>query len=147
MGERPADAMSRLVVIGEAPGHEPYVIKSLAVMGNTGRNLADIAGWPWGRYVAQTDRRNLFDTPQAAWDTRAAAESAQRIEATLRQCQVLLLGVRVAHAFSYDDVGNYEWEQRGRILFARIPHPSGRNRMWNDPMERARAYKFLHGLI
>ena len=141
--------MSRLVIVGEAPGKIsiPPTLPGLALTGNTGANLAAIAGWPTGLYIAQTDRRNLFYTVQPQWDAEAARKSAQLLRDSFRHDLVILMGTRVAEAFGVSERPMYTWWIEREGNFARIPHTSGRNRVWSDPDERARARAFLKPLL
>lgn len=141
--------MRRLIIVGEAPGKIGIspTLPGLALTGNTGRHLADIAGWPFGLYLAQVDRRNLFYDVQPKWDVEKARAAARRLEASFSGDKVILMGTRVAEAFGAIDRPLYEWWGDHYCNFARIPHTSGRNRVWNDPAERARARAFLKPLI
>lgn len=138
----------RLVIVGENPhrtsvAHRP----ALSLTGSSGRNLCAWAGWPWLTYLRRTERTNLFLDPQPTWD---AEEARRRAEAMwFGDRRVLLLGTRVARAFDADTWPIFEW----RPLLgwgaeaARIPHPSGLNRAWNDVDVRTQAREFLGGLL
>jgi len=144
MGER------RLALIGEQPGGNGPYRPELALTGPTGRNLCAIAGWDWDEYL-RADRRNVFDLRVATWNSSAARKHALDIAMEVQGTRILLLGARVAEAFGVLDVPNYWWTWRRvgypDLLMARIPHPSGRCRAWNDPSERAWARLFLEGLL
>lgn len=143
----------RLVLIGEAPGGGLTVSHplELTLAGSTGRNLCAIAGWDWDTYLAVTDRRNLFDTPMPAWLSDVARSRALVLAPDIEGHRILLLGARVARAFGVAAEPPYAWfwQRVGYpdLRLARIPHPSGLNRVWNDPAERARARAFLEKLL
>ena len=75
----------------------------------------------------------LWPSPIAGeWD---AAEARRVVDAIRKDVErydvVLLFGRRVCDAF---DVAFNVGERSGRYI--PLPHPSGRNRMWNDPRVR-----------
>jgi len=147
-------------LVGEAPGghvditHRP----SLALTGTSGRRLCALAGWDWLAYLRHTHRTNLFTTPQdAAWDAGEARARARRIGAKLYRrgaSPTVLLGAKVAAAFGLTQVPTYEWVEYWPaggtgpgMRVALVPHPSGRNRLWNVESERDRARAFLRDLV
>lgn len=142
-----------LILVGEAPSRESIASRpSLALTGSSERNLCRIAGWGWLAYLKRTSRYNLFLDPQPRWDARAAQERASAMGAELEGRRVILLGQKVAAAFGLAGYPSYTWleldpERPGYADVALMPHPSGRNRAWNDPAERARARAFLEGLL
>lgn len=145
--------MKLLTIIGEAPGGAlPVTDEDANLVSSAGRNLADIAGWDWQRYLNRTRRLNLFIDPQddRKWDAGAARLSAERIAGRV-EGRIILLGSKVAAAFGASGLPYYQWTTirvADRDLeVARVPHPSGRNRLWNDIDHRARASAFLRGLL
>lgn len=103
------------------------------------RNLLDY--WP-GRDRWKSERGTRFPAAEAR-------EAAARLMKRPGPCDVLLLaGRRVALAFGADPV--YFREVRppaiGRQTFV-VPHPSGLNRWWNDPLNRDRARAFLEHVL
>jgi uracil-DNA glycosylase len=141
----------KLVLVGEAPGRDDITERpSLALTGSTGKNLCAIAGWDWLNYLRYTERRNLFYTPQFAWSRWAAEGAAEEMIPLFRGRRVILLGVKVAEAFHSKAINaapNYEWLDLYDGVVAKVPHPSGRNRMWNSKDERAAAHEFLKDLL
>jgi hypothetical protein len=144
--------VTRLVLVGEAPGavsirHRP----ELALTGSTGRNIARLTQVGWAEYLRHTDRRNLFYDPQDPWPTAKARDAARSLEPTLDGLWVVLLGARVADAFGLGGLPHYEWMDAewpaSRAVVALAPHPSGRNRVLNDPTERARFGVFMRAAI
>lgn len=75
--------------------------------------------------------------PPGPWDERLARRVASLM---LRESHdvYLLAGRRVARAFGLVDVTIPSlWRVQGKSLLV-VPHPSGLNRLWNDPLVRAR---------
>lgn len=138
-----------IILIGEAPGRESIAARpSLALTGSSGRNLCRIAGWEWTDYLRYTARYNLFLDPQPRWDDLEAQRRAAKIEGLpLGGHRVLLLGTKVAAAFHFGMIPLYTWSHEDWADVARVPHPSGLNRMWNSPAELARARAFLGPLL
>jgi hypothetical protein len=107
--------------------------------GCAGARLAALAGVADVRAVAAT--RNLL---QGVRGPRVGRRELRRAaaRAPLRG-RTVLLGQDVAWAYRADHLPPYLWERRGRVWVSVMPHPSGRNRVWNDPHQRQRARLFL----
>jgi uracil-DNA glycosylase len=132
----------RILIIGEAPSQtgDP----SAPLEGAVGARLAEAANISWGRYLVETERRNIFNSPVEPWPFREALIHAQSIWPSLIGRRTILLGKRVAEAFSVK-LEILRWadvDDRGTMI-AIVPHPSGRNLWWNDPEHRAAARRFL----
>ena len=90
-------------------------------------------------YLATFDRTNLC---ARRWDKTAAREAAERI---MRERHVIVAcGSKVATAFvgkfvAYEITYCGQYRAGGGNLIVTIPHPSGLNRLWNDPTAAARA--------
>lgn len=137
-----------LVIIGENPHRESVAHRpALSLTGSSGRNLVAIAGWEWPCYLRHTERTNLFFDPQPRWDAKAAAARAHEIALKLEGRTIILCGQKVAAAFGMADEPLFEWLVVDWANVAKIPHPSGSCRLWNDPAVRAEARLFLHGLV
>lgn len=153
-------SMSRPILVGEAPagvGLEPLP----ALDGRVGSRLAEMAGLTREEYRERFDLRNLFESPDEGvpWRHPEAVMRAIRLLMTVKEGdRVVCLGNRVAEAFGLLRVRGglpyYEWRSarkfgdllsREPIEFsvARVPHPSGRNRVLNDPDHRVRMSAFL----
>lgn len=135
----------RLVLVGEAPAGSGSEATP-ALEGLVGRRLAQMMGVDYAAYIANTTRRNLFETPDEGkfWYTTIARHRAIRLAGDFLDGDwVILLGAKVAAAFSAADLPLYRWTSWQRYQVARVPHPSGRNRMYNDPAEVERASRFL----
>lgn len=134
--------MERILIIGEAPS--PTGDPTAPLEGKVGARLAEHANLSWGRYLVETERRNLFDRPVDPWPAAQATMYAQSLWGELIGRRTILLGQRVAKAFSVR-LPELRWmdvDRHGTQL-ALVPHPSTRNIWWNDPTNRAAARRFL----
>jgi hypothetical protein len=132
---------SRVLLVGES---NPYgSIPEFALWpepeGCAGWRLCHtILGMERGEYFRTFDRVNLLDY------VRWSAPAARRMAAALTHDRRILLGRKVAEAH-----GIREWVPfrihtitTPLVPFCHLltlPHPSGRNRMWNDPLNVAKA--------
>jgi hypothetical protein len=120
----------RPIFVGEQPSGP--VGPEGALAGQSGRRLARLAGVTMTEFLRHR-RVNLL--PRAGeWDPAAARRVAAELDYWLpTRIPFVLLGQRVALAFSSVGMTN-EWDQlpSGRRVL-RLPHPSGRNRAWNQP--------------
>lgn len=131
-----------MTLIGEAPGRTP----GLPFDGRCGRFLERLTGvHPRSAFTC----RNVLDRfpgdagGGAVFPLREARKAASRI--VLRGV-VLLAGKRVAAAFGVR-ARYFAPVSVGRATVYVIPHPSGRNRWWNSPENRAMAAAFLATII
>lgn len=152
-----------LVLLGRAPGTHPryeprYALYPVPV-GCTGYRLWEMTGLPTSQYI-KLDRRNLLDYwpgRQGQGDkfpVRAAREAAEAMTPTLAGKRVLMMGKGVAQAFGIEDPPLLRWATRITNLVPRcsfrwavLPHPSGRNRWYNDEENRARAEAFVRRAV
>lgn len=113
--------------------------------GCTGWRIWQMVGCSKIEYIRGFDRRNLLDSE--GWMTAAARSRAQDIWPTLEGRRVVLLGREVASCIGLPagdwllpeiDVTGREW----RV----VPHPSGRNRLYNDPTMGVRVSMLLRDL-
>ena len=156
----------KTILIGIAParlGEEGQPLSALASQ-STGRKISDMLGVSPTDYMMRFDRINVCPFPQTStivpkeW-TAAAENLAGSI---LRNRRVILLGSNVVECFGiprrlYEYL---EWCERpisrsvgvagfraGRMTlpfsWAVLPHPSGRNRWYNDAENAERARLFL----
>lgn len=151
------------LIIGEAPSKNEDVPQPIA--GRVGRRLAECAGLTMEEFLAHFDRVNLLKDRQDTDDhgftfdhARASLEAYKLREKFTRDQIVLLLGWRVARAFSVPK----RWHGRNGLAVsleyfvqynigdteARIvPHPSGVNRWWNDPANYKQACEFMQNIV
>ena len=142
--------MSRLVVVGEAPGGRGTEDLP-ALEGLVGRRLAKMLGISFEEWL-EVDRRNVFESPDAGvpWRPDAAKMRALGMLGIFEPgTRVIVLGKRAGQAFGVQDFPLYQWVSFQRVMtgdvlwVANVPHPSGRNRVLNDPRERERMGRFL----
>jgi uracil-DNA glycosylase len=139
-------------LIGQAPGPNGASWKPFD--GSSGKKLADLAGISREMFLSIFQRRNLLDT----WPGKAGKGDAFRIEdgklaaAYLRiefhagDC-VLCAGSAVLRCFGFRNVPWCTWTYEQGIAFAKIPHPSGINRLWNDLGMTRDVQHFLQNLV
>lgn len=91
-----------------------------------------VMGLSHHEYLRSFDRVNLC---AKKWGTREARENAGKL-VQVRLSPIVMLGAKVRDAFGAGRLPFFERE--GRLVA--LPHPSGRNRAWNEPgaFERAR---------
>jgi hypothetical protein len=85
-----------------------------------------------GGYARRFERINLVSGP---WDAAAARVRAAELRPTLVGRHVVLLGLQVARAFEVDPRCTTCNEDDDAIFYL-LPHPSGRNLLYNDPGRR-----------
>lgn len=91
-----------------------------------GRRLFECSGFSLEEYEAAFERVNLLPRDKT-WDQKKAARAAARLRIEPGR-KVILLGQAVARAFR--EAGK---DYHGMAV---IPHPSGLNRKYNDPIIR-----------
>jgi uracil-DNA glycosylase len=136
-------ARARLLLVGEAFGTTGDWTDDDALAGLAGERIAGLAGITTPEYLWRTRRINLVRAEDDYADTVLVAAGVQRVRAFLGGFdRVVVLGARAATALGILSWPLYEWTPWLDTLAARAPHPSGRNRYWNEPenVERARAF-------
>ena len=143
--------MSRLILVGEAPGGAGHEVAP-ALEGLVGKRLAKMMELPYDEYLSLVARHNLFETPNEGkrWNAVEARLRAMRMAGSLvHGDRMILLGDRVAVAFGCPGLDRYQWTSFQRVMtgetfwVARVPHPSGRNRLLNSERERRQMASFL----
>lgn len=140
------------LLVGEAPGggafRSPNAVGSALYplpTGRAGSNLQRTSGLSVGQYLRAFLRINVLDAyPGSRWPKEAASLAwAARVAHLVPGRTCILLGRNVAQAAGLDD---YEWFQPivpegmgARTMLVVLPHPSGRNRLWNDKANRQKA--------
>lgn len=135
-----------IVLVGESPNWNTVGKPHLWLLpDDTGKkhsanNLLKITGYTLDEYLRIFPvRTNVWTRPVERDHIRGRA-SAEIIR-TMGD-RLLVLGKRPAEVFGISDQGYFEWIDG----VARCPHPSGRNRQWNDPEMVLRARRFFSGL-
>lgn len=149
--------MEPLILIGQAPGRYPHHDPDRHALfpypsGCTGSRLKELMGLSRGRYLA-IKRRNLlpyYPGGSVTGDNFPIAEARRRAEDMEPELQgrcVVFVGYAVARAFGYEEFVPLVWYHHGRgYRWCVVPHPSGRNRWWNNPDNRAMGERFLSNL-
>lgn len=130
--------MNRIVLVGESNpyGADPDMALYPLPREASGNRLRVILGLTDNQYLGEHDRVNLCE---GRWSVPRATEQALAIHQAREGCGIVLCGVRVVGAFARAATYSVNAfplcrvvEEGGRWYLA-IPHPSGRNRVWNDP--------------
>lgn len=149
----------RVIVIGESPG--PNTRAALPLFpyptNSAGYRLAHMTGLTRAGYLEFFYRLNLIPSYQGPkWSAGAARDAADNLSGggILGGYHVLLMGAKVWRAFGghKSEFSYCRWYKRyGRhwspsFHVAVIPHPSGRNRLYNDGHVKYQVVRFLHDL-
>ncbi len=147
--------MSEPVLIGAAPGrhprHDPDKHALFPHPPNcAGARLRKMMGLSLGQYCS-IERCNVFrEYPGPAsggkgdaFPMARARELAEAMWPDLYGRTIMLVRQGVARAFRMWPCDLLTWEHKKAWSICVMPHPSGRNRWWNDPENRARAEEFL----
>lgn len=142
----------RPLLVGELNPHrsDPRLALYPYPPGCAGARLQEkVLGVSMREYLRRYDRVNLCCGRYTTAEARAvAAALRERMERWAdseprgrSRAVAVLLGAKVSAAFGLDFVPFRVMAMSGRWRAVQLPHPSGRNRMWNDPaaIERARA--------
>lgn len=108
-----------------------------------GRLCRLVLGLSGKDYIRGFERLNLCGS---RWSNEEARKSADAIMARAQDAKstIVLLGAKVTRAFqfNYAPFTKLDYLDKVRVVF--LPHPSGRNRVWNEPGAFARARHLLH---
>ncbi len=152
--------MSNPLLIGQAPGPntDPSTPLYPLPLHMTGGRLQKIMGISRSEYLTRFDRINLLTYFPGDGDggdlfpTTPAKMAVAVLLPLLAGCTVILVGRGVVDAFGFDG-GWPRWKKwpalyrrddmrKGCGVMAAVPHPSGRNRWYNDPAHRQTARDF-----
>lgn len=132
---------ARAILVGESNPYSrnpddallPYPAQS------AGARLRGLLGWSEDEYLASFWRSNLASG--RGWDQHEAEKAAANLvaEALRHDLDVVMLGARVASAFSKPPLD--AWARDGNLV--RVPHPSGRCREWSRPGARERLRRLM----
>lgn len=162
----------RPVLVGIAPSRVGAEGQPLTSLGgpSTGRRLAELSGLTPTEYLRRFDRVNLWPSPtRSTISIKRGRPNAENLAGSiLRGRRVVLLGTNVAECFGLTRGREYarfcEWFELGDrpdwygaagyvagrtsppFSFAVLPHPSGRNRWYNDPVNVDRATRLMTAL-
>lgn len=139
------------VLVGQAPGpntdpHEP--LHPYPVHKSGGR-LRELIGISVESYLEGFQRVNLIHKfpgqdkgGEDKCPRRLARNTANALRPLLVGRRVILVGRNVADAFGLSTIPFYAWCTERGANFVVVPHPSGRNRMFNTPEAREEARVF-----
>ena len=140
----------RPVLVGENNPYGPDEEFALwpAPVGCAGWRLChEIFGMDADAYCETFQRVNLLYA--ARWSAPAARASAAALRERFPANNLVLLGARVQAAFGYPGREPFSLEVEGRgarrVFF--VPHPSGRNRIWDDPASIQKARALLPAIL
>jgi hypothetical protein len=146
------------LLLGECPSRTRDEFYESPLLGNSGK-LCELAGLrpfvakgtniyidprhaPYAALCHYYDVHNLFERYQPRWSKLAAKRAWKALEVP-RGTVVVALGRRVASAIGAPVYWGLFWtDEDGRELTA-IPHPSGKNRLYNQGWYRDVAYATL----
>lgn len=100
---------------------------------NLWKMLNDVGGHSRYRYVRGFSRVNLCD---GEWNPKQAREKYLALWPTLRGQRAILLGKSVLNVTWMDHIPMMSWGTHEDVSWCWIPHPSGMNRLYNDPVLR-----------
>lgn len=129
------------LLVGEANPHganPEFALYPLPEHAAGGR-LAAILDMSRSTYLRAFRRVNLCPR---RWSMRDAREHAAGI-ASRERGPIVLLGRRVAEAFGFGAAPPFSAQGQ----FYLLPHPSGLNRVWNDPRAAERARALIYPLL
>lgn len=150
----------RPLVIGQAPGRLTNGYDPFGPHTPTGRRLAalfDSIGLDGRTATVLFDRLNLIPDyrGRGSRGDRFPMREARLVAGAVRPLfygrSVIALGRGVATACGFRELAPLEWwrqVEHGRSFdFAVVPHPSGRNRWYNSPVNFAAAREFWSGVF
>ena len=140
------DGPRRALLVGENPGPHTHADTPLfpwPESSSAGRLMAMSELTP-GQYLGCLYRRNLADVE---WSKREARARARRIVTALfdspKDLRVVLCGAKVGRAFQL----SVEFWEVTRLVSGQmavvIPHPSGKNLLYNDQWNRERTGRWM----
>lgn len=147
--------MSGVVLVGEAPPKRMrpalWLLPDKSGRRHSANRLLEATGWELERYLEVfTTRTNLLASSDG-WSHPRARVAARSIVELAEEPRILVLGKRAARAFELDppgaaalcDAPPFAWRRSGTVELAWMPHPSGRNRWWNQYGHREQAREFF----
>ena len=141
----------KIIFVGEAPGGRPNEDER-PLAGRAGKFLAKLAGKE-GVIPDHFETVNLlsyYPGTSGKGSNFVASEAKVKAEKLLTRLDgneyLILLGRRVAGAFGQKDLPYFKSKFVPPCWVVVIPHPSGINRVWNDPKTVKQARIFLGSL-
>jgi thymidylate kinase len=131
-------AKMRTILVGISPGNASD--EPLSPIGASGRLLAKLLGVSSKEYIAQFDRINILHSA-----TDGVKPAVKNLLPILRGRRVVALGSQVRRALDLPESW-FDWNINRGFVGTSMPHPSGRNRWWNDHSNREQAKTFMQTL-
>lgn len=100
-----------------------------------------VPGLTEDQYLEAFDRRNMLVGED--WNLTAARLAAPKIWESARGRRIIMLGAAVADAMRVRNRAPLYWHDHADVQYALVPHPSGRNRWYNEGDQRSAASRFL----
>jgi hypothetical protein len=133
----------RTIFVGISPGNSSK--EPLSLHGMSGKRLSRLLRLPSEEYLARFDRVNLLPFDGISCYDEVVADLVENLRPLLRGRRVVALGSKVQRALNLPDKW-FDWSYEPGFVGASIPHPSGKNRWWNDPGQCQQAGVFLEKL-
>lgn len=109
------------------------------------RMVHDVSGVSRAEYCRTFDRRNLINTQW--WDPLAARERGEALWRALEGHTVVVLGQATLASMWLPRPLELLWSVSGGVRWCYAPHPSGLNRWYNNPVNRAAVGMRLESLL
>jgi len=137
--------LSRVLIVGESNpyGSDPRYALYPLPENATGGRLCKILGLSKREYMQTFDRTNLVALGLGNWPSSVAKDRA----GLLKHRRRILLGKRVAdaHSVPFRPFRTFTTDRGVEVLI--LPHPSGRNLIWNDPRSAVKARRAVGKFI
>lgn len=120
--------------------------EALALYPNTGagRRLFDLTGYTEEEYAEKFDRINLLDDTE--WDCAKGKASAKAMRYRVAGRRVVVLGNQAWSALGLPKANWFQEMTVGDTVWYLIPHPSGKNLLYNKPSVREKARNLLRSI-
>jgi len=122
--------MKNVLFLGESPGRS-WRDGSVPVGGRNARRLGALLGMCGPAFLQRFSTANVLDTIDE-FPMTEARRAARRMDFS-RYDLVVMLGRKVQQALGFPGMAWFGVVERDGTQFLAFPHPSGRNRWWNDP--------------
>lgn len=133
--------------MGPAPGAS-WTDDSVPLGGRVGKKLGGLMGVRRLDFLHRFDTANILDEYPGksgggdAFPMQKARETASAMDFS-KYDLVVMLGRGVQTALGFRSLDWFEKREKNGVAFVAFPHPSGRNRWWNDSANVEKASRFL----